>query len=110
METLYDEVDYDEVDNGKPEAVARVNRELAKAREWGVWYADDYVDKRPEFVGSYPQCADYVDDAAELGCGDPNLFVIAHYSDLDSQADEWLELAAQGEILDAMADFYVGFV
>ena len=83
---------------------------LRKNVSWGVWYADAYVDKRPEFVGSYSQCADYVEDAAEFGCGDPNLFVVAHYSDLDAQADQWLGLAAQGEILDAMSDYYRDFV
>jgi hypothetical protein len=98
---------YDEVDNGKPGIMARLNRELVKDLSWGVWYADDFVDKRPEYVGSYSQCFAYVENACEFGCGDESLFVISTYSDLDSQADEWLALAERGDILDAMSDYCV---
>jgi len=80
---------------------------LRKDLSWGVWYADDFVDKRPEHVGSYSQCLTYVENACEFGCGDENLFVISTYSDLDSQADEWLALAERGDILDAMSDYCV---
>jgi hypothetical protein len=94
---------------------------LRKGVSFGVWYADDFVDKRPEYVGLYTQCAAYVESACEFGCGDENLFVIAAYNDLDSLADEWLSLrypdraeadewsalADRGDILDAMSDYCV---